>query len=209
MTEFEASVGETHLWDAEFAKLRQQFANATDGTIFCIYKLQQNPHSRLRDFRQEADLHGLKATGASFHSARVLLGMDKRKERKKSDEEELWECAERRLKKEFPDATRGILFCVYKLRQDTTLAIPNFREEATEHGIKLGGRALHSARKLLGLVESREGRLRGGSVGSNGSGLEAEMILAIQQMQEEASAEVHRLRAAIQQVIGTVERALE
>ena len=209
MTEIEAAVREAHPWDVEFAKLHEHFPGATDGVLFCVHKLQQDPGSKLKDFEPEADLHGLKVTGASFHSARVLLGLDKRRNRRPTGkEDDTWKRAEGRLRKEFPDATLGILFCVYKLRQETSLTIPDFRDEASEHGINLGGRALHSARKLLNLEQGKKAR-EPRAIGSGGSSLERKLHETLQRMQEEAEAESKRLRGAIRRVIRILEDALE
>ena len=154
------------------------------------------------------DLHGLKLTGASFHSARVKLGLEKRRERRpRKDDGNGWERAERGLSKEFADATQGILFCVYKLRQDPSLTIPDFRDEAAEHGIKLGGRALHSARKLLDIEQERQTRSPR-ATGSNGSSLERQLHRTLEQMREGAETESKRLREVIRRAIGVLEHGL-
>lgn len=62
-------------WRAMLDALRQRFPGANDSTLFCIFKLQQDPELRLRDFRGEAMLHGLRIAGRSLHAARVLLGL--------------------------------------------------------------------------------------------------------------------------------------
>ena len=71
-----------------------------------------------------------------------------------------WDQAFAALRDKYPQATQGILFCIHKLQQDPDLKIPDFRAEAALHGIKLGGRALHSARVLLGLEEPGPPRAR-------------------------------------------------
>ena len=147
-------------------------------------------------------------TGASFHSARVLLGLDKRRKRRPTvKEDNTWERAEGSLRKEFPDATLGILFCVYKLRQESSLTIPDFRDEASEHGINLGGRALHSARKLLNLEQGKQRSTQ--VMGTDGSSLERKLRETLGRMHEEADAESKHLRGAIRRVIGILENALE
>ncbi|MCA8943204.1 MAG: hypothetical protein KDB80_11645 [Planctomycetes bacterium] len=55
--------------------LRQRFPNASDSTLFCVFKLQSDSDLSLRDFRAEARLHGLEIGGRSLHTARVLLGL--------------------------------------------------------------------------------------------------------------------------------------
>ncbi len=64
-------------WAQIFNGLRQRYAGASDGVLFCILKLQQNPDIRLRDFKDEAALHRVPLSGRSHHSARVLLGLEK------------------------------------------------------------------------------------------------------------------------------------
>lgn len=55
--------------------LRRRFPGCSDGILFCILKLQENPDLGLRDFRHEAELLGLRLAGRSLHSARVMLGL--------------------------------------------------------------------------------------------------------------------------------------
>jgi hypothetical protein len=64
-------------WDSAFRELGRRFPGNSDGVLFCIYKLQGNPELSLRDFRDEARLHGIAMSGRSLHSARVLLGLTK------------------------------------------------------------------------------------------------------------------------------------
>lgn len=64
------------LWARMMADVRRRFPNVTDGVAFCILKLEQNADLRLRDFKSEADLHEIRLSGRSFHSARVALGWD-------------------------------------------------------------------------------------------------------------------------------------
>ena len=63
-------------WLQIFDRLRARFPTANEGVLFCIHKLQQNPDVRLRDFKHEAALHRVPMSGRSFHSARVLLGLE-------------------------------------------------------------------------------------------------------------------------------------
>jgi hypothetical protein len=65
----------TDSWEALLANMRNRYPGASDGILFCILKLQQDPDLKLRDFRQEADLHGIKLGGRALHSAKVLLGL--------------------------------------------------------------------------------------------------------------------------------------
>ena len=205
-----ATAGERHPWDEAFDKLRSQFPGTTDGVLFCIHKLQQDPGLALLDFRHEAELHGLRVNGAAYHSARVLLGLEKRREVRTRDGSNGWEDAESRLWKEFPGVTRGILFCVYKLRQDPRLRIPDFRGEAAAHGVTLGGRALHSARNLLGLEpEGSRARTQTAANGPEPSRLLGQLHETIQRLREEADAESERLREVMRRAIRVLEEAVE
>jgi hypothetical protein len=64
-------------WDGILAALRRRYPGQRDSVLFCIYKLQQNSQLTLRDFRAEAELHGIPMAGRSLHSARILLGLAK------------------------------------------------------------------------------------------------------------------------------------
>ncbi len=75
-------------WEALLATLRNRFPGASDGILFCILKLQQDPELKLRDFRQEADLYGIKLGGRALHSAKVLLGMREPAVRRRKSEPE-------------------------------------------------------------------------------------------------------------------------
>lgn len=79
MTELDtkAAAASTDTWDGILDSLRRRYPGQRDGVLFCIYKLQQNPDLTLRDFRAEADLHGIPMAGRSLHSARQLLGLTK------------------------------------------------------------------------------------------------------------------------------------
>lgn len=63
-------------WETILDTLRRRYPGNRDSTLFCIFKLQQNPDLGLRDLRSEAMLHGLTLAGRSLHSARVLLGIE-------------------------------------------------------------------------------------------------------------------------------------
>ena len=62
-------------WEEIVVSLRERFAKASDGILFCVHKLQHDSDLRLVDFREEANLHGIKLGGRALHSARVLLGL--------------------------------------------------------------------------------------------------------------------------------------
>lgn len=64
-------------WEGILAALRRRYPGQKDSVLFCIYKLQHNSELTLRDFRAEAELHGIPMAGRSLHSARILLGLQK------------------------------------------------------------------------------------------------------------------------------------
>lgn len=74
MTDLEPSAP-ADSWDAILDGWRRRYPGQRDSVLFCIHKLQQNPDLTLRDFRDEAKLHGIPVAGRSLHSARVLLGL--------------------------------------------------------------------------------------------------------------------------------------
>ena len=134
-------------WDATMALLRSKFPKASDGILFCVHKLQQDPYLTLRDFRAEANLHGITLGGRSLHSAKVLLGMQKPAVRRKRIE-----------------------------------ADDDDRRDELEH---------HHSHDL-----------------DDGSSVEDKLIAAVQRIQEEATRESTRLRAAIKETIEVLQRAL-
>jgi hypothetical protein len=78
-------------WEQIFDGLRQRFPGASPGVLFCIHKLQQNPDLKLRDFKEEAALHRVPLSGRSYHSARVMLGLERaapRPRKRQADAEE-------------------------------------------------------------------------------------------------------------------------
>lgn len=62
-------------WEELLDNLRKRYPGQKDSVLFCVFKLHQNPELSLRDFRDEAKLHGIGLAGRSLHSARVLLGL--------------------------------------------------------------------------------------------------------------------------------------
>lgn len=77
MTDTESLPPAADTWQSMLDALRRRFPGQRDSVLFCIHKLQQNPDLSLRDFRDEARLHGIPVAGRSLHSARVLLGLQK------------------------------------------------------------------------------------------------------------------------------------
>ncbi len=77
MTASETDVPPANSWEGILAALRRRYPGQKDSVLFCIHKLQHNSDLTLRDFRAEAELHGIPMAGRSLHSARVLLGLIK------------------------------------------------------------------------------------------------------------------------------------
>jgi hypothetical protein len=139
-----------------------------------------------------------------------------------------WEGILDALRRRYPGQRDSVLFCIYKLQQNPSLTLRDFGAEAKLHGIATAGRALHSARQLLGLVkESREApraasvttselladdsrqtrRLRAPAV-DDGTSIESKVLSAVRQIQSAAGAETEQLKVAIRQAIAILQRAL-
>ncbi|MCB9890101.1 MAG: hypothetical protein H6832_05905 [Planctomycetes bacterium] len=146
---------------------------------------------------------------------------------------EAWEVARERLMKEFPDKKEGILFCIWKLRQDPRLTLTDFRDEANLRGVPLGGRSLHSAKVALGMEEPSKRRRsdrathggarvhaaartttadstrtpRSGS-SSDPDALEQQLLANIAMIKTAASGESQRLKEAVREAIRILQNAL-
>lgn len=138
-----------------------------------------------------------------------------------------WEAMLEILRSRYPGQKDSVLFCIHKLQQNPELSLRDFRAEAELHGIPMAGRSLHSARQLLGLVREpaaadtaaaptaeptanvphRTRRQRRREEHDGGS-LEAQVIAAVRQIQDNAGANVERLRAGIREAIRVLQRAL-
>lgn len=133
-----------------------------------------------------------------------------------------WQGVRESLASEYPDATDGTLFCIYKLMENPETTIPEFRDEAKRVGISIGGRALHSARVSLGhaapSARKKKGRRKkaaaksvsqtqrsGGEQrrGTATTGLEG-MIDAIRENQREAD----DLRDTLRQIRDMIDRVI-
>lgn len=123
-----------------------------------------------------------------------------------------WDDAIVTLRRRYPDASDGILFCVHKLQQDPTLTLRDFRKEAQLYKISLGGRSLHSARVLLGLEKPaprRSSKKDNGNATFGDGSLEDQVIQAVTQIQEAATEQSHRLRTAIREAMMVLRKALD
>jgi hypothetical protein len=140
-----------------------------------------------------------------------------------------WEGLLATLRQRYPGQRDSVLFCVHKLQQNPDLTLRDFRDEAALHGIPTAGRALHSARQLLGLVrndpaaeapsspdagtETRRQRRQtrrdhDGDDGSGGS-IETKVVEAVRQIQSAGREHAERLRVAIRDAITLLQRALD
>ena len=130
-----------------------------------------------------------------------------------------WDDTIATLRRRYPDASYGILFCVHKLQQDPTLTLRDFRKEAELHRIPLGGRSLHSARVLLGFEKPAAKRRSPKKEQGNSDwerndpliegSLEDQVIHAVTQIQEAATEQSQRLRKAIREAILSLQKALD
>jgi hypothetical protein len=77
VTDLEPNAPAADTWDSILDGWRRRYPGQRDSVLFCIHKLQQDPELTLRDFRDEARLHGIPVAGRSLHSARLLLGITK------------------------------------------------------------------------------------------------------------------------------------
>lgn len=75
VTDFELAPPANDTWEGILENLRRRYPGQKDSVLFCIYKLQQNPELTLRDFRDEAALHGIPMAGRALHSAKDRLGL--------------------------------------------------------------------------------------------------------------------------------------
>jgi len=124
-----------------------------------------------------------------------------------------WDAALPELRRRWPKPSEGVLFCVWKLQQDSASTLRDFRDEARLRGITLGGRSLHSAKILLGLEQpSPPRRLRPepgapaprGQAGS----LEDQLIDNVKRIQEAAAADAQRLKRAMREAVRILTEAL-
>ena len=145
-----------------------------------------------------------------------------------------WEGILANLRRRYPGQKDSVLFCLHKLHSNPELGLPDFSEEAALHGIPMAGRALHSAKVLLGLasvkpriskpkavpssaassesseLERNEPRVRRIREASSDHGsIETKVLDAVRQIQSAAGAEAERLRAALRQAITILQDALD
>lgn len=145
-----------------------------------------------------------------------------------------WEGILANLRQRYPGQKDSVLFCLHKLHSNPDLGLPDFREEAALHGIPMAGRALHSAKVLLGLATVKPrvakakpapttdyqqprddrrslGQTSGprGNTGRSEDSIETKVLDAVRQIQSAAGAEADRLRHAVRQAIAILQAALK
>lgn len=135
-----------------------------------------------------------------------------------------WEGILENLRRRFPGQKDSVLFCVHKLQFNPEGTLRDFGPEARMHGIPVAGRALHSARQLLGMIKeasaptpspeatmetaSARRRQRMPEADDGGASIETKVLSAVRQIQSAAGAEAEQLRAAIRQAIAILQRAV-
>ncbi len=138
-----------------------------------------------------------------------------------------WDSEHTRLQDRFPGQRDSVLFCVWKLQQSKEASLRDFRDEARVRGVPVAGRALHSAKVLLGLAEPAAPRTKAerapkekpaarrtrpakdaGQGASLGGSLESTLLEAVRGVQAKAGERAERLRTAMREAITVLERAL-
>lgn len=134
-----------------------------------------------------------------------------------------WEGILETLRRRYPGQKDSVLFCIYKLQTNPDLTLKDFAAEAKLYGIPTAGRALHSARLLLGLIKeapaaaepvfeelpvARRRRERTPEPDDGGASIETKVLAAVRQIQTAASSEAEQLRSAIRQAIAILQRAV-
>lgn len=132
-----------------------------------------------------------------------------------------WEAILENLRRRYPGQKDSVLFCIYKLQQNPDLTLRDFKEEAALHGIPTAGRALYSAKGLLGLLKPEapapaaapapappRRRVRAPEADDGGASIESKVVAAVRQIQTAAGAETEQLRAAVRQAIALLQRAI-
>lgn len=148
-----------------------------------------------------------------------------------------WDGILANLRGRYPGQKDSVLFCLYKLQQNPELRLVDFRDEAKLHGIPMAGRALHSAKVLMGLAQASvrrpkvvaeeaapapgstasprseitPGRIRRqrGSSPTDGGSIETKVLDAVRQIQSAAGEEADRLKDAVRQAVAILQKALD
>lgn len=135
-----------------------------------------------------------------------------------------WEAILAAMRRRYPGQKDSVLFCIHKLQQNPDLALRDFRDEANLHRIPVAGRALHSAKVLLGLIKDavpepvaaeeeaevapRPTRRRREATATDDPSIEDRVVAAVRQIQTAAGADAERMRTAIRQAITILQKAI-
>ena len=140
-----------------------------------------------------------------------------------------WEAILDTLRRRYPGQKDSVLFCIYKLQQNPDLTMRDFKQEADLYGIPTAGRALHSARGILGLLKTPVAKPAAAPIAEfpselpagprrrqrppsepddGGASIENRVIAAVRQIQSAAGAEANNLRDAVRQAIALLQKAL-
>lgn len=141
-----------------------------------------------------------------------------------------WQVRLSELREQHPGQKDSILFCVHKLNQDPSVGLRDIRDEAARLGVPVAGRALHSAKLLLGLAAPKPRatdffaapvsatpttittapQLATPAPGADGQQpIEDQVLTAVRQIQSAAGEDATRLRAAIHRAIAILQEAVE
>ena len=132
-----------------------------------------------------------------------------------------WDNIRDQLAARFPGQKDSVLFCVSKLQTTPSAGLADLRDEATALGIPMAGRALHSAKVLLGMAQAKPRRPNKPKPADAPTQpvtaprphaedvIEDQVLSAVRQIQSAAGAEADRMRAAIREAIAILQAALE
>lgn len=132
-----------------------------------------------------------------------------------------WTTRRDALRAAHPGQKDSVLFCLHKLQQDPAVGLRDLRDEAAVRGIPMAGRALHSAKVLLGLAQPKPrnaDRSKPASAPTTTDSrpsaardlpVEDQVLAAVRQIQSAASAEADRMREAMRRAVEILQRAIE
>lgn len=132
-----------------------------------------------------------------------------------------WTARRDALRAEHPGQKDSVLFCLHKLQQDRAVGLRDLRDEAAVRGIPMAGRALHSAKVLLGMAQAKPRRPNRAkpaspqpatdspSAPASDQAVEDQVLAAVRQIQSAAGAEADRMREAMRRAVEILQRAIE
>ena len=141
-----------------------------------------------------------------------------------------WNTTVLELRERFSGQKDSVLFCLHKLEQDAGVGLADLRDEAAALGIPMAGRALHSAKVLLGMATTKPRRTKAAAQpapeqpaattstaarpgatrpAADGGAIEEQVLSAVRKIQSAAGAEADRMRAAIREAVRVLQDALD